>query len=573
MKLRIILILIIALALNSLVAQYDEKQILLKNASDMMKVRKYTLAEELYQEALTKFPKDIDVITALLEHYIKTNKGKEGYKVLQDKSMILPESIKVKYQITFSLIDKNYEVALLKAQEHLTANNSQTEYKSLGSLFQRYRAYSQAIDIFLAGEKLYPQNFSFELAESYYFEREYNEAISYYLLALEGNSGFKSISNSRISNIIKESPNSILTLMDYFGTDSNKLQITKENLSIINIYVDALLNTNREEIAFSILDKYQAKDIFTKAEQFKRSKKYNISKMLYKKTLDKEDDLNFYYRYLLYFAKMSVESASYAEADSLINIIIADDSDKKFKRNVMFDSYLLKGDIINRNKNMSDQYENLLKKAEEFAYNTKQKQTLKAKFSYYEILNKNFPQAKRYLDELGRYGYNDSYYFNYYLYEVMQNGKQADSLATELIIQAPESDYSIEMLEIKYALKSLGPKDKNLFLDAFSKEKLFLTEDADSLYQELYNSTKNEYFIIKNALLNMENNNIQRTRELLSYNYEDKFCHDFAALQLILLEDENSQLAKDMARNFLTQYPNSSFAAQVRQIIMINQNN
>jgi len=42
-------------------------------------------------------------------------------------------------------------------------------------------------------------------------------------------------------------------------------------------------------------------------------------------------------------------------------------------------------------------------------------------------------------------------------------------------------------------------------------------------------------------------------------------------MQLIFMEDENSQLAKDMARNFLTQYPNSSFAAQVRLILMTNQ--
>jgi hypothetical protein len=177
------------------------------------------------------------------------------------------------------------------------------------------------------------------------------------------------------------------------------------------------------------------------------------------------------------------------------------------------------------------------------------------------------------LDELARFGRNDNYYFNYYLYEVFQNGAIADSLATELIIVAPESDFAIEMIELKYLLKPLNPKDKNLYLDAYRKEKLNLIEQADTLYQEMYRSTKNEYFIIKNALMNKQNNNIDRSRELLSGNFEDEFCHDFAAMLLILLEDDNSQIAKDMATNFLTQYPNSSFAAEIRQILMINKNN
>ncbi len=573
MKAKLILLITIYFLSTCLFAQYNEKQILLKNASDMTKVRKYSLAEEIYSEALTKFPNDVEVITELIEHYIRTNNSEKGTDLYKTKGDLLPKSKGTQYQITFSLLDKNYEIALAKALEYLKVNNSETEYKTFGSLFQRYRAYSEATQIFLSGDKLYTKKFSIDIAESYYYERDYDEAIKYYLSALENNVGSKSLGNSRISNIIKVSPNSILTLIDYFGTDSDKLRISKDNLSIINIYVDALLNTGRDDIAFSILEKYQSKDVYTKAEQFRRIKKYNISKKLYQLTLEKEDDLNSYYRYLFNFANMRFESGAYVEADSLIDNIILVESNKRFKANVMFESYLLKAEITHRNKNMSNQYEKLLKKAEEYANNSNQKKILKAKFSYYKILTLDFPQAKRYLDELGRLASNDNYYFNYYLYEVFQAGKSADSLATELIILAPESDFTIEMLELKYILKSLNQKDKNLFLDAYRKEKLFSIEDADSLYQEIYKSTKNEYFLIKNALINKANNNIQRSRELLSYNFNDTFCHDFAALQLVLLEDDNSQIAKDMARNFLTQYPNSSFAAQIRQILMINQNN
>ncbi len=158
------------------------------------------------------------------------------------------------------------------------------------------------------------------------------------------------------------------------------------------------------------------------------------------------------------------------------------------------------------------------------------------------------------------------------MYEVFQNGTFADSVATELIILAPESDFTIEMLDLKYILKSLKSEEKNLFLDAYRKDKLFLHEEADSLYQHLYESTSNEYFVIKNALMNIEYNNILRAQELFSRSFEDDFARDFAAVQLVLLEDDKTQLAQDMARNFLTQYPNSSLAAKVRQILNIDQN-
>lgn len=563
----------ITLLSSNLVAQYNEKQILLKNASDMIKVRKYTLAEELYQEAIVKFPDDSDVIIALLELYIKNNKGEEGTTLLRDKAKLIPKSKEIQYQITFLLMEKKYDVALTKAQAYLRSNNSPTDYKSLGSLFQRYRGNSQATELFLAGEKLYPKQFPFELADSYYFERDYEEAIKYYLISLENNIGHKSLINSRISSIIREAPNSILALIDYFGTDNDKLQITKDNLSIINVYVDALLNTGRFDIALAILNKFEAKDLYTKAEQFKRIKKYSISKTLYELTLDKEEELNNYYRYSFNFAKMLFESGAYVKADSLVNTIIGSDSDQRYKRNVMFESYLLKAELTKRNEKMSNQYEKYLDKSEEFAYNNNQKQKLKAKLSYYKILKEEFPEAKKSLEQLARFGYNDNYFFNYYLYEVFQDGAIADSLATELIIVSPESDFTLEMIELKYLLKGLEQKDKKLFLDAYRSEKLNLAEQADSLYQEVYSSSKNEYFVIKNAMMNKENNNIDRSRELLSNNFEDEFCHDFAKLQLILLEDENSQMAKDMARNFLTQYPNSSFAAEIRQILMLNQNN
>lgn len=183
---------------TSLFAQYDEKKILLKNASDMIKVRKYTLAEELYQEALSKFPKDLDVITALLEYFVSTNNGKEGTDLLQTKSDLLAASKKIQYQITFLLIEKNYELALVKTQEYLKDNNSQSEYKSLGSLLQRYRAYPQASEIFQAGDRLYPNQFAYDIAESYYFERNFDSAIRYYLIAIENNIGNKSQSEYKI---------------------------------------------------------------------------------------------------------------------------------------------------------------------------------------------------------------------------------------------------------------------------------------------------------------------------------------------------------------------------------------
>ncbi len=571
MNRKLITIIFFLICSIGLFANYDEKKILLNNANDMIKVRKYSLAEEIYQEAITKFPQDEDVIIALFELYIRTNKGQEGLNLLKKKTNLLANDHKIKYEITFMLMDKNFELALEKANSFLTTSSSQADYINMGKLFQRYRAYEESIDIFLIGDQLFPHKFAFELADSYYFARNYSQALNYYLLALEHDKASKNLINSRIRNILKNDPSSISVLIDHFGNDSEEIEITKDNQAIIDIYIHALLTNDRIPLALSILENYDAKQIYTKAEQFKRLKEYKISQLLYQMAIAKIDDLRFYYRYTLNYAQMLFESASYAQADSLLNIVIAD-SDYGLKRNLLFDAYLLKADISTRNKGLSNQYENLLNQAEKYAYNNNQKMSLKSRLSYFKLLQEDYSQAKKYLDQLANYGKNSNYFFNYYLFEIFQNGSIADSLATELIIQAPESDFTIEMLDLKYILKSLKDNEKNLFLDAYRKEKLFLLEQADSLYSQLYHASGNEYFLIKNAQMNIDNMNYQRARKLLSVNFKEDFARDYAAVILLYLEDDKSQLAQDMARNFLTQYPNSSFAAKVRQILMIDQN-
>lgn len=571
MNRKLITIIFFLICSTGLFANYDEKKILLNNANDMIKVRKYSLAEEIYQEAITKFPQDEDVIIALFELYIRTNKGQEGLNLLKKKTNLLANDHKIKYEITFMLMDKNFELALEKAQSFLKTSSSQADYINMGKLFQRYRAYEESIDIFLIGDQLFPHKFAFELADSYYFARNYSQALNYYLLALEHDKASKNLINSRIRNILKNDPSSISVLIDHFGNDSEEIEITKDNQAIIDIYIHALLTNDRIPLALSILENYDAKQIYTKAEQFKRLKEYKISKLLYQMAIAKIDDLRFYYRYTLNYAQMLFESASYAQADSLLNIVIAD-SDYGLKRNLLFDAYLLKADISTRNKGLSNQYENLLNQAEKYAYNNNQKMSLKSRLSYFKLLQEDYSQAKKYLDQLANYGKNSNYFFNYYLFEIFQNGSIADSLATELIIQAPESDFTIEMLDLKYILKSLKDNEKNLFLDAYRKEKLFLLEQADSLYSQLYQASGNEYYLIKNAQMNIDNMNYQRARKLLSVNFKEDFARDYAAVILLYLEDDKSQLAQDMARNFLTQYPNSSFAAKVRQILMIDQN-
>lgn len=568
-----IIILLFLLMTCLLFADYNEMKILLNNANSMVKARKYTLAEEFLNEALEKYPNDTQVIMKSLDLYIITNETAKAMKILEAKGELLHRTKKYEYLVTFNLIAKEYQIALDKAQEYLGTNHNHPDFLMVGSLFQRYRAYNESATIYLQGDKLYPNVFSVNLGDSYYFQRNYNEAIRHYLIALENKIGHQSLSNSRIRNIIKDSPESVVILIEHFGTDSNKIQITKENKSIINVYVEALLNTNRIKFALTILDKYEPRDIYTKAEQFKRLKNYEISALLYEIVLKKEENPSFKYRYIYNYANMLIEDGNYSYADSLVNIIIYEEEDKAAKRNLMFDSFILKSELIYRNQELSEGYLNYLNQAEKYAFNNNQKRTLQEKISYYKVLRNDFVGAQQHLKQLAKYGVNDGFLFNAFLLEVTQNGIEADSLATELLIVSPKSDYTSEMLSLKYLLKSLNPADKNLFLDAYRSEKLFHIEEADSLYQELFLSSNKEIFKIRNAMMNKNNLNELRAKQLFSDNYKDEFCRDFASLQLVLSEDKDLDMAKAMARNFLTQYPNSTFAAEVRQILMINQNN
>src|SRR5690554_1207887 len=383
---KIIIILLFVLLSSLLFADYNEKKILLDNANSMIKARKYTLAEEFLNEAFEKYPNDIQVIMKSLDLYILTNDTAKAMKILKAKGDLLYLPKKYEYLVTFNLIEKEYQLALDKAQEYLNINRKHADFLMMGRLFQRYRAYDESVTIYLQGDKLYPTVFSVNLGDSYYFQRNYNEAIRHYLIALENKVGHQSLSNSRIRNIIKDSPESVVVLIEHFGTDSSKIQITKENKSIIDVYVEALLNTNRITFALAILDKYEPRDIYTKAEQFRRLKSYEISALLYEIVLEKEENPTFKYRYIYNYASMLIEDGNYSYADSLINIIIYEEEDKSAKRNLMFDSFLLKSELIYRNQELSEGYLSYLKQAEKYAFSNNQKRTLQEKISYYKVL-------------------------------------------------------------------------------------------------------------------------------------------------------------------------------------------
>ena len=561
-KLLILVVLLISLNLHG---QYNEKKILLDNADKMMKIRKYELARGYYKEALAKFPQDQTVIVKMLELHVKTSQSKSGEKLLAKSKAHLTDSQFTTYSVTFSLMEHFSDRAFETASKYLGKDAKLFDYLTMANLFQKYRSYDEAIEIFLDGEDKFPQKFTYKLAEVYYQSKQFKKAVHYFLKTLTDEKKRASMVRLRVRNIVNQHPKAVGYIEDYIDVDYDKLQINDTNMAIYEIFVDALLDIGDVKKATLLLEQFPLKTILAKGDQYKRLKLYDITIEIYKLALTKEQKFSSKENLTLKLAEVAILVGKYTFSDSLlINVI---DGAKGNKR-TLFQSYLLKADILRKTNNLSSEYLKALEMAESFSYNNRSKSDILSEISYFYILNKDLKKGEKNLKRLKRYGVTDETIYVEYLLALTTNSTAiVDSLSMELIVAYPGSERTKDMLEYKYLIRELNPKQQVIAFDAFREERLFNLNSADSLYTILAKETENNFFLIKSGDMYRRNLKLNRAKEIYSRNYQDEFCRDYAAMQLVLMEEDNKELKLAMARNFLISYPKSTFASTLRLLL------
>lgn len=569
MKNKILLIFVLLFSIMSLFADFDEKRIFLDNISRYKKYREYTKVEKLLNEALLKFPNDREIIIVGLDFYALMNKSKEGLDLFKEKKRLLTSENKLKYSIIFQLLNKENKYALDIAQSFLKKYGSEVNYKKISELFKRYRAYNEAVILLKQGQEIFPNKFNRSLADCYYFEKKYIEAIKNYLTLVKEKSSNYYLVKSRISSILKENSSLIQVIIDFYGNEIYSLDINKDNKRYFDIYVEALINSNELSSALKILEKYPAYEIYRKAEVLNKKQDYKQADNFYLLAIKKEKDVLNKNKYLISYAKSLINYNNPVKADSVLTSVIDTSMlrDSKFN-NELFECYMLKADIELKFYSNLGKYLELLNASLKKSYYANHKRKIYLRLAKFYTYTNQRDLAKDNIDKSQKYGKTDlDFTYTNYLYSLSDFTVAPDSLITEMMLLKPESEKVYEALKLKFLLKDIKKEDKAKYLSAFFNAKLYNITESDSLYMELYKNSANEYFVIQNAIMNQEHNRIKRCIELFSMPFEDEFCRDYARVSLLSLSGSNPKEIRSLARNLLTEYPNSNFVAEIRKFL------
>ncbi len=565
---KIVLIIMFLVLFSLCFGQYDEKEIIKNNIDKLIKSRQYERAKIQYKEALVTYPNDIDLIEGLIQQYIRSNDSKALTQILADKDKILPDSLSGKHRINLKLMNSQSELALSQALDYLQSYSNLSNFNDITKLFTRYRAYVESIELYKIANNKFPGKFNLNIADSYYYIKDYSQALLYYFKVIEKESRYIGIVNMRIKNMIIHDSAIIEDVIKYFGDDIDSIIIDNNNKKVFNVYLEALINGNKNDKVLSLMSKYSHKDIYVKAEQLKRDRNYDLSGQLYNLAISKVTDNNNKLSYMLKLADLYLVNKQLVKSDSLATDVINFSGKVRNKDSYLFQAYITKANIEKSKNGINTVYLDKLKLADRHANSSNSKKEVSILISKYHILHDNHKEAHKELSFLERYDVDSQILFNSFLYEFLNSSAETDSLLTELVISFPSSQETLEALTIKFYTKELTPQNNKLFQDAYRYKALKNITKADSLYQSLYEASSNEIFIIMNAEMNKNNMLLDRALVLYSNNFQDEFCRDYAELQIVNNSSRDREEVKTLARNFLTKYPNSSFAPGVRLHIL-----
>ena len=271
-------------------------------------------------------------------------------------------------------------------------------------------------------------------------------------------------------------------------------------------------------------------------------------------------------------AKLNIKLGNIQKAKEILFGIYSDEKIQssmfKFKTRANIESRKLLAEISLMEHDDEEKAIKYLKEAQKFAYNTKEKKEISLKLIYLSTMKANYDDATRALSFLLRKESSQTAIFkqsNFYAYliEAMQQGKKADSLLVNCIIDMPESNLTSEALKFAYYLSSLDKKSKPFFISAYQNNKLYRFDKAHKLLKKCYEISKKDEILLLAIDWYIAEDNIKDAKKLLTHKVKNIVAERyFEFTNLAFISDKTLYYSK--AVDFLKQYPNSIFSPKIR---------
>ena len=544
-------------------ADYNTEQILLRQANNFTFRRQYERANSIYKQILDLNPNNKQALEKYFKNLLYLNDADDAKKLLQKYKNNIDPNFYEKLNINLLLSEGDFDKAEKRAVNLLKNNPDKNNYIIFANMFQAYKQFDIAKNIYLLGRKKLNDKFSFsyELAYIYSQMGEYKKAIEENIKLLTHQKNYFYLVKRNIGNILKSDKSAVKYL------ENPKSEKIRE------LYIWALLQTGQSDKALQNITGLSPKSIKEIADDQEVAHNFDYAVKLFQIYAANVHDAVKIANTKVEIAKIYLTQGKPEDAKEILMQIYRDEKiqskryNRQTKANVECRKLLSQITLMEKgDENKAIRY---LKEAKKLSYDFNEKRDIDLQLVFLSIMKSRFKNAEEALN----YAYkneknNPKRYYYDYLINALQINNKADSLLTDLIINLPESNYTNDALLLSYYLSLLDKDSKKYFVKAYQYKKLFRYNKAHQALDKCFQITQKEQFLLLSMKWYIDENNISALQTMLQRKYKNKFIENFA--QYVKLTENNTDF-KEKAVEFLKKNPDSIFSPQIRSSINVNE--
>ncbi len=570
---RLICLYLLLFFILTLFAQFNEKEILFKQAQDMVQARRFQQAVAIYQDMLIKYPDDYTVVLNLINTYIQSSSIDKAYELLNTKKDIMPSDVFSQQKIYLLVQKSNFEEAYRFALDYLDKNHNQvTLYRTVASYFEMKSQFEKAIQIYTLGRQVSHDESlnSMEVANDLFQLRDYRNAIPEYFKLLAKTPSYSYYIANQLQFVLKDDPKQISIIAR--EVDKSSIPEAKE------IYARSLVIVGNFQQALQIYRQLDPEKLVLFADEQYTANRDSLALMAYNDVLPKIADPAKAADILIRQARIYIVTGNIQLAETNLNLVINNKTiqtnPNRYKTRSNRQARELMAELLIQKQGPSQQVISYLNDAKQFAFNAAEADEVEFEIIQYQIMNGSYEDAKNRLvtvlkkEDSGSFIYKRGYYYSY-LIATMLNDPAADSLLNECIIATPENQNTNDALYLSFIISGLKGANRELFLHAYRLRKLHQDLQAIAVLDSVYNSTKDEEIRILLGDWALQSRQYKMALATFSSTFKDTTLKEYAALQLTKLAESNQNEQQKLTIDFLKGNPDSVFSPEFRQLLSV----
>ncbi len=564
MKLRLIILVILLSIVTNLSAQYDEKQIMTQEAYQLLARRQYNEAEQMFRIILERWPGDQNSILQLMQIYLQTSQLSKAETLLTENQRSINPNTFSEQQILLMIHQGRPQDAYNNTISYLArVNYDQNRFRLLASYFEQRGFYDRSSELYLFARNHYnnPDLFTLELANAYLNSRRLEQSAREYISWLRQSPNNLYFVNNQIKTILTENPVLIRVIADIANAT--------DDTAILELYAGSLVYLKDFSTAFEAYKRLPLPRLQRFAEDQYAAVNDSVALMAFNHLREQSQDIVQKSEYRLKLAQINNRLGNTNIAMSILDSLFADPvlAQNQYRNRISanYAGRKLLAEMQLKQGAPFDSVLQTLESARRFARGGAEVGEANMLITKLLMMAGNYDTAERLLSQITdpqQTALRD--YYKIVLSLFREEIDLADSLMNEYVIMQPGSPWVNDAIQLLMFANSFEAAPRSSFLQAYKDFHLYKAAAIDSL-QSVFATTNEEELLILAAEWAMQMNLKDRALTILNHSFTDQICQEYSQVLKVRILDD-SQSKELIARDFLSQNPNSVFSPGFRSI-------